>query len=454
MRVFQQVGCADGLQNLIRPVAGMDLVDRDGHVLYAYRPSATTGALGWAEGFMFQQPVLERLLRSHLAQFPTVRIATGVNVESVVEHDSHDSEETAGASVSYRDAEGALHTVRAQAVVGCDGARSIVRNAITEHRLTALGPDSTWLVVDLEDVDPEALPQMTVQYCDPARPATFVPLPNRCARFELQVMPNDDVAALTTTARVNALLAPWIGPHAYRLVRATVYTFHALLADRWRRGSVLIAGDAAHQMPPFLGQGMGTGIRDAANLAWKLALWYRGEARSSLLDSYEQERAPATRRVIETDLWLGARIQTTNAEAAARRNVDIRRAGGAVPLVPPRFAIGSGLTDGDEPVGLPFPQWVLPSGERSDALLGDLFTLIGPLTPKRRTVHSMQHVGTHFLPAPPRVMQEFLHDHGAIAAIVRPDRVLHALVRSPDEVDHAWELVARHLTTSDELVPA
>ena len=176
--------------------------------------------------------------------------------------------------------------------------------------LTAMadhGFHERWLVIDaLLRRDKPELGDHTIQYCNPARPMTYVRSPQNRRRWEITVLDDEDSAAIAEPETVWRLLARWIVPHEAELERTAVYTFHSLIAEEWRSGRLLLAGDAAHQTPPFMGQGMCAGIRDAANLAWKLAMYVQDQADEILLDSYQTERRPHTRAYIETAIRLGA----------------------------------------------------------------------------------------------------------------------------------------------------
>ena len=209
---------------------------------------------------------------------------------------------------------GKLVRASARYVVGCDGARSIVRRFMGTE-LDDLQSHERWLVVDvlLQRERPD-LGDHSIQFCDPARPATYVRGVGNRRRWELMLMPGDDPTAITRPEAIWALLSRWVTPQEATLERPAVYTFHSVVARGWRAGRLLIAGDAAHQTPPFMGQGMCAGIRDAANLAWKLGAVVRGDAPPGLLDTYESERSPHVREFIQTAVRLGGVIQTTDPE--------------------------------------------------------------------------------------------------------------------------------------------
>ena len=172
------------------------------------------------------------------------------------------------------------------------------------------------------------------------------------------------------------MMARWLGPDDARLERAAVYTFHSVVQEGWRKGRLLLAGDACHQTPPFLGQGMCAGMRDAANLAWKLAAVVRGDASEALLDTYESERLPHVRTFIDLAVRLGAVLQETDRDAAAAR--DRRFEAGAEMFDFPQPQLGPGCrADAPPPVGTIFPQPRLADGRLMDEVIGQRFAILG-----------------------------------------------------------------------------
>ena len=440
MRVFQSLELVPLLKGAVEPVRGMDLVNGQGELLYRYQAPQGPGPLGWEEGFMFHQPELERVLRSELAKQPRVKLLLGHTAEAM-------GPEGSGVRVEAKGPDGQAMELWSSYVVGCDGARSVTREAIGAP-LFDYGADAPWLVLDLElKGDPE-LPATTVQHCDPLRPSTFVPLPGGRCRFEFRILPQDDPEALTGADSVNDLLRPWLPPESYSIARSAVYTFHGLVAEAWRWGPIFLAGDAAHQMPPFLGQGMCAGIRDAVNLAWKLERVLAGSMAPELLESYQTEREPHVRQTVEVDLQLGGLIQTTDPEVARARDEKARSAGGGVPLAPPRFPLGPGLAWMPQAsgVGLPFPQPILLDGDRMDEALGMGFALVGGVSPTAEARAVLDRLGTWYLSFPPPPIRQWLKEQGAAAALVRPDRLVLALVSEPEELESALEPLARLVT--------
>ncbi len=317
LRVLHSLGLGARLAGLLEPWGqeGHEFVleSADGEPL-AEAHYSLDSLSGHPEMSGFSQPDLELVLEGRVNAAAAVDQRRGVTVRSlrVVGDEVH---------VLAVDRDGTETTVSAPYVVGCDGANSTVRDQIGAP-VTDLRFDRDWMVVDVVPHGPlpSSMPSAG-QHLDPARPTTFVPAgPNR-RRFEFMTMPGDDADRLDTDAGAWALLRPWgFDPDNSELTRHARYTFRARWATQWRAGRVLLAGDAAHQMPPFLGQGLNSGLRDAANLAWRLALVARGTAPETLLDDYAAERLDQVETIVRESVRLGGIICTTDPEEAARRD--------------------------------------------------------------------------------------------------------------------------------------
>jgi 3-(3-hydroxy-phenyl)propionate hydroxylase len=313
-RVLQAAGVADEVLVRSRPMAGLRLLDGRHRVLAAFRRSRDAGLHGWPQGSFVHQPDLEAVLAAAAAADPRVAVERGVEVTGLCADGD-------GVTVALTPRDGgADRSVRAAAVLGCDGANSTVRSLIGAT-MRDLGPPDRWLVLDVR-----AAAQLPVwpgahQVCDPRRPATFMPVTADRYRWECRMAPGETVEGLATPEFLAALLAP-VDPTAVEFERAVEYTFRAQVADRWRSGRVLLAGDAAHLSPPFVGQGLGLGLRDVHQLAWKLADVLAGAAGDDLLDTYQAEREPHARALIGVARLLG-RLMTGGGRAGSvlRRGV-------------------------------------------------------------------------------------------------------------------------------------
>jgi 3-(3-hydroxy-phenyl)propionate hydroxylase len=276
-RVFQGLGFEPRLHELLTISAGMEYVDAGGRRLFTFEGFEREPLLGWHEDYVFVQPEIDAMLRDGLRRFEHVEVRLG--------------DEAPPADELRR---------LGRYVVACDGAASSVRSQLGIG-LIDLVFDQRWLVVDVMVHDPHEppLPSIIQQVCDPERLATFVPSHGRHRRWEFHLGDEPEPEAWDLLARWHVTAAD------ADLVRSVAYRFHALVAERWRVGNVLLAGDAAHQMPPFMGQGMCSGVRDAANLAWKLAAVLHGDDDDALLDTYERERRPHLERVTRLSIQAG-----------------------------------------------------------------------------------------------------------------------------------------------------
>lgn len=429
-RTFQFLGAMDTILPATRPTSGMDFVDAEGRVLMAFETEEDEIEEGWPRSFMFHQPDMERALRARVAELPSASVHLEHEVLDVTDRGDH-------VELTVRDlTTGTDRTVRAAYVVGCDGARSLVRSTMGT-RLEDLGFDQPWLVVDAMLHGEADLPARPTQYCTPSRPATFIPSAGAHRRWEFMLLPGEDPAAMEDPRRIRELITPWVDPDALEIIRSAVYSFHALIADGWRRGRLLLAGDAAHQTPPFLGQGMCAGIRDAANLEWKLTRVLHGASAPSILDTYESERSPHVRAFIETAVAAGRIIQTTDPDEAAARDaflLDRTVERPPTPAVPP---IGPGLGAADDPARTcRVPQPIDAEGRRRDDLLGDDVALVVDPTmwtaldaTERRAIDDRLPV----VPSP--LLAPWLAELGVVAVVVRPDR--HVLASAATAADLA-----------------
>ena len=249
-------------------------------------------------------------------------------------------------------------TLRARFVVGCDGANSTVRQ-LCQVTMQDLGFFYDWLIVDVVLNQPRVFDPVNLQVCDPSRPTTVVSGGPGRRRWEFMRLPHEALEELNSAGRAWELLEPWqVHPGNADLERHAVYTFNARYAQQWRTGPVLLAGDAAHQTPPFAGQGMCAGVRDAANLAWKLDLVLTGRASDRLLDTYELERRPEVCASIEFSMELGKIICVPDPVQAAARDQAMAASVGPHPAeVPPLPPIQAGVIEPRSPqAGHLFPQ--------------------------------------------------------------------------------------------------
>ncbi|WP_410789603.1 bifunctional 3-(3-hydroxy-phenyl)propionate/3-hydroxycinnamic acid hydroxylase [Kribbella sp. C-35] len=330
-RILGWTGIAKEFAQISRPTLGLRLVDARQHTIAEFRRHDRVGRHGYPEANLFDQPDLEVLLRANLGNCPSVTFRGDVEVTAVRQ------EEAGTAQVELRDrTTGQVETLAAEYVLGCDGANSLVRRAIgAPYR--DLGFDQRWLVVDL-DIDQELDHWDGVhQLCDNGRAATYMRVGARRHRWEFRLADDENHEDFRTLAALRAIVGPWLrsaGDDRIEVVRVASYTFRAQVADRWRDRRVFLLGDAAHLTPPFIGQGLGAGMRDAANLSWKLAGVLDARLSEQVLDTYQQERRPHAVRMIRLAMAVGA-IMTKGG-----RTGDVLRR-----LIAPRLSLVPGLAD-------------------------------------------------------------------------------------------------------------
>lgn len=365
MRLFQRLGLVEAIGPHIRVAPAYEFRNAAGEILMRFE-AGTRSPSGWAPSYMMHQPAVEHALRARLARSAKVEVRLDQAFESL-------TQDTEGVTAVIRGADGVARTVRTRALVACDGAHSPVREALGIG-LDDLKFDEPWLVIDVRVLDEGRMPDVNLQLCDPARPTTSVLMGPGRHRWEFMLRPGETAEQVLDDDFILELLKPWDCADRVELERKAVYRFHGLVARRWRDGRVLLAGDAAHQTPPFAGQGLCSGLRDAANLAWKLGAMLRGEASSAILDTYQAEREPAARSVIELAIGMGRVVCATDPQVAAERDARMmaQAAAGKRPM-PPAAAggIAAGLILAESPgAGDLFPQpWAEP-GLKLDDVLG------------------------------------------------------------------------------------
>ncbi|GAB3113905.1 bifunctional 3-(3-hydroxy-phenyl)propionate/3-hydroxycinnamic acid hydroxylase [Aestuariicella hydrocarbonica] len=327
MRLFQSANVIDRVKDDMRDTEGHLHIGADHGVIRYMGTVGKPRPFGWSNDYFFYQPELEDHLRDGLSAYANVDLRLGTEFLSLTQADNQVTLTLSGPSGDYEET--------ARWVIACDGASSKVRKSLGIN-LDDLQFEEPWLVVDVE-VDGEVtfpaltgvpaeanLQQLSVMMCDPNRPATVVPGRGNHRRWELMLLPGEDDQEMMKPENVAKLIGPWLEGVTHDIVRAATYRFHGLIAEQWKDGNVFLAGDAAHQTPPFFGQGMCHGLRDVANLAWKMSSICQGAASEALLDTYQPERDPHVRAVISAAVDAGRYICVLDKDAAAARDTEIR----------------------------------------------------------------------------------------------------------------------------------
>ncbi len=384
MRIFQRMGAAHALAPHLERFRETVYLGADGAPIQRVRPLEPPWPLAWAPNYTCDQPGVETVLRECVAAMPNVDVRLGVECTGITAHargvtieldESPSSRETVHGDRGAPRRPAPLH---ASWLVACDGATGRTRRWM-DVALESQHYDAAWIVVDVRVHASHLgrLPVTNVQYCRPERPSTYVVCPGDHRRWEFMVLEGESGDELVDEARLWRLLSPWLAPGEARIWRAAAYRFHALVATPWRRGRVLLAGDAAHQTPPFLGQGMCQGIRDAGNLAWKLEHVIRARAPEALLDSYEAERRPHVIETTRIATAFGRMMSERDPAQARERDAQMRDARGGVPTIL-RQSLIPGLAHGLLAHGAPcagevFPQPRVDAPGAPDVLFDDCF---------------------------------------------------------------------------------
>jgi 2-polyprenyl-6-methoxyphenol hydroxylase-like FAD-dependent oxidoreductase len=361
-RILQAVGLMGELLPFTEAMDAYEWRNRRGDVLLAVQGGR--GWSGWPESLMFCQADLERILARRLGEMPNSNVNWQWDVNGLEEHPE-------GCEVRGSRPDGSPVSLLAQWVVACDGASSTARGLLGVL-VEDLGYSFEWVVADVIAGSNRTWRPLNVQICDPARPTTAVSGGPGRRRFEFLCLPGERVEDMSRPEVIWELLRRWdLTPINATLERHAGYRFRSRIASRWQAGPagrVLLAGDAAHQMPPFAGQGLCAGLRDAANLAWKLDLVLSGAAPPDLMTTYGSERGPVARSEIELSVALGRIACVLDAAEAAERDAAMVPAAKATgPMsVPPPPALGPGVTNpGDGHAGELGLQAVIAQGGRS-----------------------------------------------------------------------------------------
>lgn len=336
MRILQSLGIAEKFAELAVPTAGEYVwLNARGETLYHFH-YIKDGISGWPARNLMYQPDLERLLDERIRALPSVEVHQGWEAITYAAGNAQDELVFAECSVNENgviERGDKTRHITARYVVGADGANSFVRQA-AELPWVDLGFRADWLVVDYRLQNPELELDMPEagQICDPARPITLMRrMGKRHVRWEMMLLPGETAHEITQPEKVWSLIDRWVGPADGVIERAAVYTFRSGVASTWVRGNAILAGDAAHLMPPFLGQGLCSGLRDALSLSWRLDLVLRGVANQDVMQVYQDERQKHVKAVIERAVALGKVVCITDAQEAAKRDASIL-AGTAPPI--------------------------------------------------------------------------------------------------------------------------
>jgi 2-polyprenyl-6-methoxyphenol hydroxylase-like FAD-dependent oxidoreductase len=452
MRVFQKLGIAEEIGRGARPQYEYDWVNSAGETLVKLEyDKAAPG--GWAALFMMFQPHVEAVLDSYDKALPTVEVRQGVTVSDVVQ-------ESDFVTLYGFGQDGQQVVVRARFAIGADGGNGFMRRKVCRH-IDDYGFQENWLVCDFRLR--RAVPNLPLfrQVCDPVQPASIVTIGPEHHRFSFMLNPEDSSEEVIKNENVWSRVNSLISKDDAEIIRVANYTFRSRIAGQWRSRRVFLAGDAAHEMPPFLGQGMCSGIRDSHNLAWKLDLILRGLADMSLLDTYQAEREPHVRFITEKAIELG-RVQTLRDVNKARQRDERLLAQRRANETPEKIRFPALKGDLIANNGGFFPQGRVRLRGRAglfDDIIGDGWLIVSrqpevllDLTHAQR--ESWQSIGGRIVilgqsPSDLREMDDVYASWFAASscsvAVVRPDWYVYGTARDQTELTTTLEQLARSL---------
>ena len=434
MRVFQNAGLASKIRSIARSThKGMHFVGKNNETLLVRKGLEGVGDQGWENNWYFFQPDLEKTLRAGLRRFSNITVRLGENVTHIKDSDSKISVST---QVDLSEEE---FCYEGTWMIGCDGARSIVSKKIPSGH-DNLGLDEKWLVVDLKirdgSIRAAKLPDYTIQHCDPERPMTRCYISSLRRRWEIMILPGDNIESMGQTKFIWSLLEPWLSPEDADIERAQIYTFHSLIRKEWKNDHIVLAGDSAHQSPPFLGQGLCAGIRDASALAWRLGLILEKKASEKTINSYVEERKSHVREFIDLAVKCGKTIKSGDPKLISKY---FQQGTGTQTNVfdfpKPQLGLGDWVK-GVSPLGQISPQFLSKDGFLSDNYALYKFIMFQRHDLKRlfsrRHQKIIQNWGICIVEAT-MDMEKWLDLLGATAALIRPDRYLYGIASDFEE---------------------
>ncbi|WP_033290473.1 bifunctional 3-(3-hydroxy-phenyl)propionate/3-hydroxycinnamic acid hydroxylase [Amycolatopsis jejuensis] len=465
-RTLDRLGVTAALGDDVVEMRSYDWRGADGELILEIKAD-TLAASGHVIGHLFYQPTLERTLHARLREAEQVDLFQGwelVALEQEPDYVTATLERTRQLGEGRLERTGEQRVVRARYVVGADGANSRVRT------LAGIGEDDLgfavhWLVADVGFDDPATAERLfaklgdSTQWCDPRRPHMSARVGKHHRRWEFMLLPGERPEDFADADAVWRMLAPWLEPGEARLERHVVYQFSSRLAETMRERRILLAGDAAHVMPPFIGQGLCSGIRDAANLSWKLDLVLKGTSPDTILDSITEERYGQNRRTIEVSLRMGQVSCTLDPEAAAERDRAFRS--GQAPPPEPMPGLSGGIRHDDPLAGSLGVQGLIEHDGRqglADSVLGNGFCLITRAEPHLSTTdrETVAAFGIRTLALGHSTVDldgrltGWLVESGVDAVLVRPDFYVFGSVRRIEDLSALLADLRQQLVVSED----
>ena len=413
MRVFQTIGITDKFLKHTIINKGTKFVNSKNRVVLDWpRPRSITEN-GWYPSYRFHQPDLERKLRRRLKDFKKVSVMQNTKVNSL-------KEEKNSVKICIENINNnKISEIRAKYIIGCDGARSTIRKQI-KAKFQNLGFTQKWAVVDLIlKKNKKELPDRTIQYSNSKRPATYCRNVGKRRRWEFAINNNESEKKVLSNSYIWNFLKPWLKPSEALMERKTIYTFQSAISKKWKKGRVFLAGDAAHLMPPFMGQGMCAGVRDASNLAWKIAYCLKNNHSEKLLNTYQSERYSNVIEYIKTTVKMGEFVNAVGTSNITGEVSSTPNGQKSMKSIKPKLGKGLGKIN-DKNRGKIFPQFKLKNGKSLDNKFFDKPLLIISSKYKKKLPKKINYINSNTA----KGLNEYMLNLKIDAFVVRPDRFI------------------------------
>ena len=413
MRVFQTIGITDKFLKHTIINKGTKFVNSKNQVVLDWpRPRSITEN-GWYPSYRFHQPDLERKLRRRLKDFKKVSVMQNTKVNSLKE------EKNLVKLCIENINNNKISEITAKYIIGCDGARSTIRKQI-KAKFQNLGFTQKWAVVDLIlKKNKKELPDRTIQYSNSKRPATYCRNVGKRRRWEFAINNNESEKKVLSNSYIWNFLKPWLKPSEASLERKTIYTFQSAISKKWKKGRVFLAGDAAHLMPPFMGQGMCAGVRDASNLAWKIAYCLKNNHSEKLLNTYQSERYSNVIEYIKTTVKMGEFVNAVGTSNITGEVSSTPNGQKSMKSIKPKLGKGLGKIN-DKNRGKIFPQFKLKNGKSLDNKFFDKPLLIISSKYKKKLPKKINYINSNTA----KGLNEYMLNLKMDAFVVRPDRFI------------------------------
>ena len=419
MRVFQTIGITDKFLKYTLINKGTKFVNKKGDVILDWpRPKEITEN-GWYPSYRFHQPDLERQLRNRLKSFKKVYIQQNTKLLKATNTKN-------SVQIIYQDIKkNKILNIKAKYLIGCDGANSTVRNQIKTN-MSNLGFTQKWAVVDLIlKKKKNNLPDRTIQFSNKVRPATYCRNVGRRRRWEFVINNKEKEETIMSEKYIWNFLKPWLSKKDATLERKTIYTFKSAISKSWRKGRIFIAGDAAHLMPPFMGQGMCAGIRDVSNLSWKLSHCLKNNHSDKLLNTYQSERYSNVKEYVSTTMRMGSFINAVSSTKITKNISSNKEGVKSMKSIKPKLGKGLGKVN-DKLRGKIFPQFKLKNGKNLDEKFSSKPIVIISPKLKKKISNKINYVLSNNVNG----LSEYLNNIKSEGLIVRPDRFIIGSIKS------------------------